>query len=59
MGSSIMPPDVQVNVLIDEDGMAVLAYFGLTKAAQNGANQQVDTPGIGQSLNRYTSCYLS
>lgn len=34
-----MQPDVQVNVLINEDGMAVLADFGLTKAAQNGANQ--------------------
>lgn len=54
MHSSAGLSDVQVNVLITEDGVAVLADFGLTKATQTGASQSVDQAGIGQSLYRYT-----
>ena len=48
-----MKLNVQVNVLIGEDGVAVLADFGLTKAAHEGADQSADPGGIGQSLYRY------
>lgn len=45
---------IQVNVLISEDGVAVLADFGLTKAAQSSPNQPVDLSGVGQSTYRST-----
>ena len=42
-----MQLNIQVNVLITENGVAVLADFGLTKAAQTGASWPVNPSADG------------